>query len=97
MRGNDGSLGCRGLAGAKALYVGSTTSRSSSVVGDVERDRSTPVDIDVFAPAPRASLAALIEESRRDISDGGRRRPMQTQALRASSPTTRRPSSTSAS
>jgi glycosyltransferase involved in cell wall biosynthesis len=68
------------LTGARAVYVGSEHIRKvvEDVVGEVDNVHEVPpgVDIDVFAPAPRdTSLAALIDESRRDQGDGDERHP----------------------
>jgi glycosyltransferase involved in cell wall biosynthesis len=59
------------LAGADAVFVGSEHIRQvlEDVVGHVERVHEVPpgVDVDEFRPEPRKeSLAALIEEARRD-------------------------------
>ena len=82
MRGNErlSQWAAEVLAGARAVYVGSEHIRKvvEDVVGDVDNVIEVPpgVDIDVFAPAPRdTSLAALIDESRRDQADGDERHP----------------------
>ena len=107
MRGNErlSRWGAEVLAEAQAVYVGSEHIRAvlEDVVGHVDRVHEVPpgVDVDEFAPASRdVALAALIDESRRDQVDARRApsRSGQRGALRASSsPTRRRPSSTSAS
>jgi glycosyltransferase involved in cell wall biosynthesis len=72
--------GAESLAGAAAVYVGSAHIREvlEEVVGHVDRVHEVPpgVDVDEFAPQPRATaLAGLIEEARRDPDDGDERHP----------------------
>jgi glycosyltransferase involved in cell wall biosynthesis len=82
MRGNErlSRWAAEVLVGARAVYVGSDHIRAvvEDVVGEVEHVVEVPpgVDVDVFAPAPRASsLAALIDESLLDQADGDERHP----------------------
>jgi glycosyltransferase involved in cell wall biosynthesis len=82
MRGNErlSRWGAEVLEDAQAVYVGSEHIRRvlEDVVGHVGRVHEVPpgVDVDEFAPAPRdASLAALIEEARRDPVGAGERHP----------------------
>jgi glycosyltransferase involved in cell wall biosynthesis len=68
------------LADARAVYVGSEHIRGviDDVIGPVRRVQNVPpgVDVEAFVPAPRdPSLAALIDESRRDENDGDERQP----------------------
>jgi glycosyltransferase involved in cell wall biosynthesis len=82
MRGNErlSRWGAESLSGALAVYVGSKHIRAvlEDVVGHVDRVHEVPpgVDVDEFAPAPKAAaLAALIEESRLDANGAGERDP----------------------
>jgi glycosyltransferase involved in cell wall biosynthesis len=82
MRGNArlSRWGAEVLEQARATYVGSEHIRAvlEDVVGHVDRvyEVSPGVDVDEFVPAPRdASLAALVEESRRDQVGAGERHP----------------------
>jgi glycosyltransferase involved in cell wall biosynthesis len=82
MRGNErlSRWGAEVLADAQAVYVGSDHIRRvlEDVVGHVDRVHEVPpgVDVDDFAPEPRAAaLAALIDEARRDPVDAGPRYP----------------------
>ncbi len=82
MRGNEelSRWGAESLRAARAVYVGSEHIRGvlEDVVGHVDRVYEVPpgVDVDEFVPAAReASLAALIEEARRDPLDAGERHP----------------------
>ena len=78
MRGNEelARWGREGLAGAKAVFVGSAHIRSvvEDVVGHTDRVFEVPpgVDVDEFRPEPRTeALAALIEEAGRDRPNPG--------------------------
>jgi glycosyltransferase involved in cell wall biosynthesis len=78
MRGNRelSEWGRQTLAGAEAVFVGSSHIRSvlEEVVGHVDRVHEVPpgVDTDEFQPAPRdAALARLIEEARADPPNPG--------------------------
>jgi glycosyltransferase involved in cell wall biosynthesis len=78
MRGNVElqEWGRASLEGADAIFVGSAHIRRvlDEVVGRVEPVYEVPpgVDVDAFAPAPRAeALAALLEECRRDPPNPG--------------------------
>jgi glycosyltransferase involved in cell wall biosynthesis len=78
MRGNRelSEWGRQTLAGAEAVFVGSSHIRSvlEEVVGHVDRVHEVPpgVDTDEFRPAPRdAALARLIEEARADPPNPG--------------------------
>ncbi len=78
MRGNDdlARWGRETLAGAQAVFVGSTHIRTvlEDVVGHVDRVYEVPpgVDVDEFRLEPRAdALAALLEEARRDRPNPG--------------------------
>jgi glycosyltransferase involved in cell wall biosynthesis len=78
LRGNEelARWGREALAGARAVFVGSTHIRNvvAEVVGHTDRVHEVPpgVDVDEFRPEPRAdALAALVEESRRDRSNPG--------------------------
>jgi glycosyltransferase involved in cell wall biosynthesis len=80
MRGNPEleAWGARALRGAEAVFVGSAHIRSvlEEVVGHIDRVHEVPpgVDVDEFAPAPRAAaLAALLEECRADPPNPGNR------------------------
>jgi glycosyltransferase involved in cell wall biosynthesis len=73
IRGNEAlaAWGRESLAGAAAVFVGSTHIREvlEEVVGEVERVHEVPpgVDVEEFRPRPRpAALAALLEEARHD-------------------------------
>jgi glycosyltransferase involved in cell wall biosynthesis len=66
------------LADAAGVFVGSAHIRAvlEEVVGDVERVHEVPpgVDVDEFVPKPREqTLAALLDECRRDLPNPGNR------------------------
>jgi glycosyltransferase involved in cell wall biosynthesis len=72
--------GAETLAHAERVFVGSDHIRSvlEDVVGGVQHvhEVSPGVDVDEFAPQERGpALAALIEEARNDLDDGGERHP----------------------
>jgi glycosyltransferase involved in cell wall biosynthesis len=78
MRGNEelSRWGRKALAGAQAVFVGSTHIRNvvEEVVGHVDRVHEVPpgVDVDEFRPEPRPeALAALVEEASRDRLNPG--------------------------
>jgi glycosyltransferase involved in cell wall biosynthesis len=78
MRGNAAlsAWGAESLASARATFVGSEHIRAvlAEVCGHTDRVIEVPpgVDIDEWLPEPReAALAALLEESRRDIPNPG--------------------------
>ena len=82
MRGRPelGLWGAEALAGADAVFVGSEHVRRvlEDVVGHVDRVHEVPPGVDPreFVPAERdASLAALVEEARRDAPDPDERHP----------------------
>jgi glycosyltransferase involved in cell wall biosynthesis len=82
MRGRPelGRWGAESLADAEAVFVGSAHIRAvlEDVVGHVDRVYEVPpgVDVDEFVPEQRAAaLAALIDEARRDPTDGDERHP----------------------
>jgi glycosyltransferase involved in cell wall biosynthesis len=82
MRGRPelGLWGAEALAGADAVFVGSEHIRRvlEDVVGRVERVHEVPPGVDPreFVPAERdASLAALVDEARRDPPDPDERHP----------------------
>jgi glycosyltransferase involved in cell wall biosynthesis len=72
--------GAESLAGAEAIFVGSEHIRAvlEDVVGHVDRVHEVPpgVDINEFVPKARnVALASLIQEARRDPTDGDERHP----------------------